>query len=76
MAAGRSPEDGHPLGVQTMGDRLCLAYSGTLVAYGQGQGVVVATGANTEMGRIGRLLATLMGLQAGLPPLDFSDLAG
>ena len=27
-------------------------------------------------GRIGRLLATLMGLQAGLPPLDFSDLAG
>ena len=25
-----------------MGDRLCLAYSGTLVTYGQGQGVVVA----------------------------------
>jgi cell filamentation protein len=27
-------------------------------------------------GRIGRLLATLMALQAGLPPLDFSGLAG
>jgi cell filamentation protein len=27
-------------------------------------------------GRLGRLLATVMGLQAGLPPLDFSDLAG
>ncbi len=27
-------------------------------------------------GRLGRLLATLMGLQAGLPLLDFSELAG
>lgn len=27
-------------------------------------------------GRLGRLLATLMGLQAGLPLLDFSDMAG
>ncbi len=27
-------------------------------------------------GRLGRLLATLMALQAGLPPLDFSELAG
>ncbi len=27
-------------------------------------------------GRLGRLLATLMALQAGLPPLDFSDLSG
>lgn len=27
-------------------------------------------------GRLGRLLATLMALQAGLPPLDFSDMAG
>lgn len=26
--------------------------------------------------RLGRLLATLMGLQAGLPPLDFSGMAG
>lgn len=27
-------------------------------------------------GRFGRLLATLMALQAGLPPLDFSEMAG
>jgi cell filamentation protein len=27
-------------------------------------------------GRLGRLLATLMALQAGLPPLNFSELAG
>jgi cell filamentation protein len=27
-------------------------------------------------GRLGRLLSTLMALQAGLPPLDFGELAG
>jgi len=40
----------------TMGDRKCLAYSGTLVTYGQGQGVVVATGDDTEIGRISGML--------------------
>lgn len=40
----------------TIGDRKCLAYSGTLVTYGQGQGVVVATGDSTEIGRISDLL--------------------
>jgi len=39
-----------------IGDRTCLAYSGTLVTYGQGQGMVVATGDNTEIGRISGLL--------------------
>ena len=33
-----------------------MAYSGTLVAYGQGIGVVVATGEHTEIGRISALL--------------------
>ena len=42
-----------------MGDRLCMAYSGTLVAFGQGQGVVVATGAQTEIGRIGSLVGEM-----------------
>ena len=37
-------------------DRICLAYSGTLVTYGQGQGVVIATGETTEVGRISSLL--------------------
>jgi P-type E1-E2 ATPase len=34
-----------------------MAYSGTLVVFGQGRGVVVATGDMTEIRRIGRLLA-------------------
>jgi magnesium-transporting ATPase (P-type) len=40
-----------------IGDRRCLAYSGTLVTYGQAKGFVVATGEATELGRIGRMLA-------------------
>ncbi len=40
----------------TIGDRKCLAYSGTLVTYGQGQGVVIATGDYTEIGRISSML--------------------
>lgn len=40
----------------TIGDRKCLAYSGTMVTYGQGQGVVIATGDQTEIGRISGLL--------------------
>ncbi len=39
-----------------IGDRKCLAYSGTLVTFGQGQGVVVATGDRTEIGRISQML--------------------
>ena len=40
-----------------LGDRICMAYSGTLVTSGQGRGVVVATGAGTEIGRISGLLS-------------------
>ncbi|MBS0298652.1 MAG: cation-transporting P-type ATPase [Proteobacteria bacterium] len=40
-----------------IGDRLCMAYSGTLVVYGQGSGVVVATGQQTEIGRISQMIA-------------------
>lgn len=39
-----------------LGDRTCMLYSGTLVASGQAVGVVVATGKDTELGRIGALL--------------------
>lgn len=40
-----------------LGDRFCMGFSGTTVTSGQGMGLVVATGAKTEIGRIGGLLA-------------------
>ena len=39
-----------------LGDRRCMLYSGTLLASGLATGVVIATGAATEIGRIGSLL--------------------
>ena len=39
-----------------LGDRYCMAYSSTLVVYGQGAGVVVGTAGNTEIGRISAML--------------------
>lgn len=40
-----------------LGDRTCMAFSGTTVTAGQATGVVVATASQTEVGRIGHLLA-------------------
>lgn len=40
-----------------LGDRTCMAFSGTLVTCGQATGVVVATAATAEIGRISTLLA-------------------
>ncbi len=39
-----------------VGDRACLAFSGTLVTAGQAKGIVTGTAANTEIGRISHLL--------------------
>ncbi len=40
-----------------IGDRRCMAYFGTLVTHGQGRAVVVATGAQTEIGHISTLVS-------------------
>ena len=42
-----------------LGDRRSLAFSGTLVAAGQGTGIVFATGLQTEIGRISELLGSV-----------------
>ena len=49
-----------------LGDRRNMAYSGALVTYGQAHGVVVATGAHTELGRISGLLSTVQTLTTPL----------
>jgi magnesium-transporting ATPase (P-type) len=49
-----------------LGDRLCLAYSGTLVTAGSGLGVTLATGSSTEIGRISGLLARVETLSTPL----------
>lgn len=49
-----------------LGDRSGMAFSGTLVASGQGKGVVVATGGATEIGRISGLLSSVESLTTPL----------
>jgi len=41
-----------------IGDRTNMAYSSTLVTYGSATGVVVATGDNSEIGKINRMIAS------------------
>ncbi|MGV8892362.1 MAG: cation-transporting P-type ATPase [Burkholderiaceae bacterium] len=64
VAADKSAE---PVPVDApLGDRSCMAYSGTLVTYGQGVGVVVAIGAATEIGCISAMLAEVQVLATPL----------
>ncbi len=50
----------------TVGDRECMAFSGTMVVSGRAAGVVVATGSETELGKINQLLASVSALETPL----------
>ncbi|EJI84046.1 P-type HAD superfamily ATPase [Alishewanella aestuarii B11] len=49
-----------------LGDRSCLAFSGTLVTSGRGIAVVTAIGAATEIGQINQLLSEVQGITTPL----------
>ena len=49
-----------------VGDRASMAFSGTIVSAGQGRGIVTATGASTEIGRIQTLVGEAGSLQTPL----------
>jgi Ca2+-transporting ATPase len=50
-----------------LADRKNMAYAGTVVTYGRGRGVVVATGMQTQFGEIARMLQSI---DAGRTPLQ------
>ena len=50
----------------TVGDRDSMVFSGTMVVSGRGTGIVVATGSDTELGKINQLLAGVSALETPL----------
>ena len=59
VAVGKIAGVGVPLPTRPGGDDLAFVYSGTLVVQGQGVASVTATGARSEIGRIGTALGAL-----------------
>ena len=50
----------------TVGDRACMVFSGTMAVSGRATGIVVATGSETELGRINQMLASVSTLETPL----------
>jgi Ca2+-transporting ATPase len=49
-----------------VGDQVTMAFSGTTVVHGEARGVVVATGRDTQVGRVGKMLADVVKQQSPL----------
>lgn len=65
LSVGKQHEERYPVDT-LLADRLNMLFSGSMVIRGRGQGVVVATGATTEIGGIARSLSAS---ESGKPPL-------
>src|SRR5262245_9072222 len=50
----------------TVGDRESMVFSGTMAVSGRAAGIVVATGSDTELGRINQLLSSVSALETPL----------
>lgn len=50
----------------SLGDRLDMAYMGTVVSYGRGMGIAVTTGMDTELGRIAEAIRSTKAVQTPL----------
>lgn len=64
VPAGKSPEVVEEKA--QVGDRRGMAYSGTLVVSGRARGIVVETGANTELGKINQMLGNVQTMETPL----------